>query len=115
MNREFESLAKLIFYFRLVVVSIALPPLSPVFTIFSLPFYVSLLPFIDLLLPPFTTFPAAARHFAFCFNCTHKAEAEKGQGRGTAGCAAPVIGLLVVVGVFVVDKLATDSVLCRHK
>lgn len=37
------------------------------------------------------------------------------MGKGTAGCAAPVIALLVVVGVFVADKLATDSVLCRHK
>lgn len=41
---------------------------------------------------------------------------EQGRGRGTLGCAAPVIALLVVVVLVVVaDKLATDSVLCRHK
>lgn len=45
-----------------------------------------------------------------------RSAAGKGQGRGTLGCAAPVIALLVVVvPVVVADKLATDSVLCRHK
>lgn len=69
-------------------------PLLPSFSLsFPLPFYVSLLPFLDLLLPPFPTLPAAARHFAFCFNCRHKAEAqcggEKGNGKGGVHWGVP--------------------------